>query len=96
MPRDPIAALPLSTGPATRGTVANMSADAVPAVRIAPGVFLLQAERVRPGDVFDVDGERFEVGSELVPVGTGVYLTQVLTSDGRTLGVQLHVGRKVN
>jgi hypothetical protein len=68
----------------------------VQALRGGPGVFILQAEQVHPGDFFQVDGERFEVGSELVPIGTGVFLAQVLTEDGRTLGVQLHVGRRVN
>jgi chloramphenicol 3-O-phosphotransferase len=63
-------------------------------LRASPGVFILQAERIGPGDVFEVDGDRFEVGSELVPIGAGAFLTQVLTHDGRTLGVQLHVGRR--
>ena len=67
----------------------------VAGLRAGPGVFFLQADHVEPGTVFEVDGEQFEVGSELVPVGTGVYLAQLLTPDGQQLGAQLHVGRRI-
>lgn len=68
----------------------------VPAVRVAPGSYLLAADRVDVGLVFVVDGERYEVTGQPAAIGGDRYMAVVRRPDGGQLTAQLQIGRRVN